>query len=139
VPYAFDKEDLPKGLSFPIKRSVLNSVLDGRGILDELHHVYFSRPQRVGLVVRVAYCGEDRRGWFAAGKSGLWIFAVPSAERKQVEQVLIEEGMFVVTRWLEKLKSGGNVIRGNDQLLELAHSAGAISVSTTCEGLLTSR
>jgi hypothetical protein len=124
MPYAFDKEDLPKGLSFPMKRSVLDSLWDARGILDELHHVYFSRPQRVGLVVRAAYCGEDRRGWFAAGKSGLWVFAVPSAERKQIEKALIEEGILMVNRWLEKLKTAGNVIRANDQVLELAQRNG---------------
>ena len=108
--YAFDKDDLPKGMSFPIRRSAFDLVLNSRGVLDEVHHVYFSRPQRTGLLFRASYCGEDRRGWFAAGKSGLWIFAVPSAARKRVEEALIEEGMPLVTRWLQNLKTAGNVV-----------------------------
>ena len=137
--YAFDKDDLPKGMSFPIRRSVFDLILNSRGVLDEVHHVYFSRPQRTGLLFRASYCGEDRRGWFAAGKSGLSIFAVPSAARKRVEEALIEEGMPLVNRWLQNLKTAGNVVRSNDQVLELTQFEGLISVTSTCEGLLTSR
>ena len=84
MPYPFDKEKLPRELSFPLKRSVLDSFLAPGSIVDELHHVYFSRPQRSGLIVRTQYCGEDQRGWYAAGKSALWVFAVPLPERKQI-------------------------------------------------------
>lgn len=43
------KAVLPKGLSFPLKRSALDAALAPGNLGDTIHHVYFARPQRAGL------------------------------------------------------------------------------------------
>jgi len=129
--YALTKDRLPKGFSFPLKRSVLDGALRAAGLPNELHHVYYARPQQPGLMLRIDYCGEDRKGWFAAGKSSLWLFAVPSDKRKQAEIALVTHGLPNLTGWLDKIRAAGNSIRGPDQTFELWYRSEAIQIAAT--------
>ena len=114
VTYGFDKAKLPRGLSFPLKRGVLDSALEKAG-LTKIHVVYYWLRQGGHILIRADYCGEGRRGWFAAGLSSITIYAVPSSERQATEAALVLDVLPQMIGWLKSLEQSGNVRRGTDQ------------------------
>ena len=112
--YVFNRAKLPSGLSFPLKRSVLDTALREAGV-SAVHCVYFSLQQGGRIVMRADYCGEGHRGRAAAGRASITLFAVPSAERQEAEACLLTEVLPRLVGWLRELELSGNVRRGVDQ------------------------
>src|SRR5262249_22630532 len=68
--YAFDKARVPRGLSFPLRPSVLDdALLEAR--VSKIHCVYYWLRQSGHIVMRADFCGEGRRGWSAAGLASI--------------------------------------------------------------------
>lgn len=128
--YGFDKAKLPRGLSFPLGRSVLDRALEQAGVTG-VHCVYYWRRQSGDVVLRAEYCGEGRKGWAAAGMSSVTVYAVPSAERKATEQAVLEQGLPRLVAWLRELERAGNTRRGVDQHLAVSYAASAVSIWAT--------
>jgi hypothetical protein len=113
--YSFLKWKLPRGQSFPLKRSVLDDALERAGVMEGVQAVYYHLWKPPVPVLRVSFSGEDRRGWPHRGTSSITLYAVASAERKLVELLLVSQGLPVVVRWLETIAAAGNTIRGPNQ------------------------
>ena len=128
--YAFDKAKLPKGLSFPLKRNVLDAALAEAGVA-KIQCVYYWRRQRGTCVLRANFCGEGRRGWAAAGLSSITLYAVPSFERLATEVSLVSELLPRMIKWLVDLQSAGNARRGTDQDFAASWDAGVVAVEAS--------
>jgi hypothetical protein len=111
--YHFDKAKLPRGMSFPLKRSVLDAILTEAGV-SRIHCVYYWLRKGGCNILRVDYRGEGQP-MFAAGLASITVYAVPSTERQTVERALVSEVLPEMTRWLRQLESAGNTRRGVDQ------------------------
>ncbi len=125
--YAFDKAKLPRGLSFPLKRSVLDAALLDAEI-SGIHCVYYWLRQRGQIVLRSDFCGEGRRGWAAAGLASITVYAVPSPERHATESALVSDVLPQLVGWLRSLEGGGNTRRGVDQHFVASWEAGVTAI-----------
>jgi hypothetical protein len=128
--YAFDKARIPRGLSFPLKRSVLDAALLEAGV-SKLHCVYYWLRQSGPIVMRADCCGAGRRGWAAAGFASITVYAVASSERQVIEGWLVSHVLPRMTRWLKELEVSGNTRRGVDQHFVAGWSAGAVQVEAS--------
>jgi hypothetical protein len=126
--YSFDKSKLPQGMSFPLKRSVLDKALEEAGI-SQIHVVYYWLRQGGNVVMRAEFCGESNKGWFAAGQSSVTLHAVPSGERKGTEILLLERGLPVLCAWLKRAEAAGNAWRGKNHQLAIECAEGKLSVA----------
>src|SRR5262245_29887756 len=108
--YAFDKHKLPKGFSFPLKRSALDAALSGAGIT-QVDCVYYWLGRPGHIVRRADFCGESNRVW-AAGRSRITLYAVPASERRETETLLLQTALPQLCAWLHNAEQAGNVWRG---------------------------
>ena len=127
--YAFDKQRLPRGFSFPLKRSILDSALTTAHIT-RIHCVYYWLQQASDIVLRADYCGEANRAW-AAGQASITLYAVPARERSHTESVLIAQALPQLCTWLQTAEMAGNVWRGVDHTLVFLFRNGSLWSSTT--------
>jgi hypothetical protein len=125
VNYPFDKTKLPKGLSYPLKRSALDAALENAGV-SQIHVVYFWTRESGNVVMRAEFCGESKKGWFAAGQSSITLYAVPSIERKETETLLIKEGLPKLCEWLKHAEDAGNTWRDKTHNLKIECANGKL-------------
>jgi hypothetical protein len=123
--YAFDKAKVPRGLSYPLKRCVLDAALREAGV-SGIHCVYYWLRQRGHIVMRADFCGEGRRGWAAAGLASITVYAVPSSDRQVIETSLVSQVLPRMMCWLKELESSGNTRRGVDHHFVASWEAGAM-------------
>lgn len=116
--YSFNKAKLPKGSSYPLKRSALDGALE-KANLKDLVFVHYLRAQRPNEVMRADYLSEDKKGAFASGKTSLTIYSVPGNQRAATEAALLKEGLTAVVDWLVKAEAAGNVWRAVDHQILL--------------------
>ena len=139
MPYGFLKAKLWRGHSYPLKRSLLDAALLAGGVIDEVSFVHYNewgRSWRVKLpTVRVSFIGEDHKAapYYHPGSSSITVYAVPSAERKLAEDLLVSEGLPRVVRWLAKVAASGNTVRGPNQHLTLSVREGTLHGESTLE------
>jgi hypothetical protein len=106
--YAFSKAPIPRGMSFPLKRSVLDAALDAAGI-ERVATVYYALAQRgARIVVWSQYLGEAHRGFAAAGTSSVTLYAVPSTERHRIEEALVDVVLPQLVKWLRDIEASGS-------------------------------
>jgi hypothetical protein len=127
--YSFKKAKIPKGMSFPLKRSRLDAALLESGV-EGIHFVYYRMWQSGNFVLHGDFCGEQRRAWAAAGLSTITIYAVPSSERHAVETALETELLPKLMRWLLLLQKAGNTGRAADRHFIASWCNGVTSVET---------
>lgn len=127
--YAFDKHRLPRGFSFPLKRSILDSALTTAHIT-HVHCVYYWWRQAGDIVLRADYCGEANRAW-AAGQTSITLYAVPACERSETDSALIAQVLPQLCTWLQTAELAGNVWRGVDQTLVFQFKNSSLWSSTT--------
>ena len=126
--YGFDKNRLPKGHSYPLKRSALDTALASAN-LSQIHWVYYLLRQKGSTVLFADYCGESNKGWAAAGKSSITVYAVPSVERKETEVALLQQGIPRLCEWLQAFANSGNVKRATDHHLVILYKDGKVTLS----------
>jgi hypothetical protein len=119
--YSFSKAKLPKGASYPLKRSALDAALEQANVKD-LVFVYYLKNQRSNEVMRADYHGNHRRDYFASGKTAVTVYSVPSGQRAATESSLLNEGVKAIVKWLEKTETAGNTWRSTDHQLVLEFS-----------------
>ena len=127
--YAFNKDKLPQGCSFPLKHSALDAALDGAGVA-QVHSVYYWLRRSGHIVLRADFCGEANRAW-AAGRSSITLYAVPASERRETEAILLQTALPQLCAWLKNAEQAGNVWRGVDHTLVFHLKNGALSATTT--------
>ena len=126
--YSFDKSKLPKGLSYPLKRSVLDETMERVGI-SKIHVVYYWLRQSGDVVMRADYCGDATKGRFAAGQSSVTLYAVPSEQRKETEGLLLTSGLPSLCSWLKAAENAGSAWRGKDHHLAIECVDGKLSIA----------
>jgi hypothetical protein len=116
--------------SYPVKRSVLDKILEDSGT-DRIKWVSFvSGTQKTKIVVWANFIGEAHKTG-SAGNIGLYVYPVPCEERKQIEKLLIEQGFPKFTEWLKELESLGEAWRSKTRLFEIQIEDGELSFSET--------
>jgi hypothetical protein len=115
--YSFSKDKLPKGTSYPLKRSHLDAALEQANVKN-LVIVSYLRKQRPNEVMRADYHGEYLQG-FVAGKAWLTIYSVPQEQRAATESALLNEGIPAIVKWLLKAETERNTWRAVNHALVL--------------------
>ena len=133
--YSFIKDKLPRGFSFPLKRSVLDAALLEAGIAG-VSCVFYRHRKSGDIVMDADYHGEGWRGWPATRLSSVCVYSVPSGERHAIEAHLVSEVLPRLVRWLKMFEPSGDtrhrVARhpvSVNQHFEAAWEAGAAMVS----------
>lgn len=127
--YDFHKSKIPKELSYPIKRSVLNKILEDSGT-SRIKKVSYSGSRRENLIVWANFVGEAHKT-DSAGIIGICIYPVLSIERKQTEELLIKQGFPKFVEWLKKVETAGEGWRSKTRLFEIENKDGELSFSET--------
>ncbi|MEZ5326572.1 MAG: hypothetical protein R3F19_16110 [Verrucomicrobiales bacterium] len=127
--YQFDKVKIPKGMSFPLNRSRLDAALM-ESELSGVHCVYYWLRQSGNIVLRGDFCGEQRRGWAAAGQSSITVYAVPSEQRSQVESAIDKDLLPKLIRWLQEIERADNTWRAADRHFAASWKDGLVAVET---------
>jgi hypothetical protein len=117
-PYAFSKAKLPKELSHPLKRSLLDAALRSASVYETVWFVRYLGRQN-GNTVMDAHFGPEQYSYAAAGKVMLTLWAVPAKGRHVTEDLLLNHGLPSLCRWLARSRSEGNVWRGSAHSLTL--------------------
>ena len=127
--YRSSKYKLPRGESYPLKRTGLDQALEG---LPEgsIRSVGYMRPQAADLVLRAIFSGEAKP-FLAAGTTSIYIFAVASTGRKKIEDELLRSGLARLRKWLEELETRGSSWRAVDRTFELHWRADRLIVRTS--------
>jgi len=127
--YSFSKLKIPRGWSYPLKRSLLDAWLVNPSI-NRIFHVFFNMRHTGNIVMRADFMGEGH-GFppSSAGKSSLTVYAVPSQEKHDNETLLAREGLPRVCAWLQCVEQAGNAWRAKNHSIVLEFVAGALKVS----------
>ncbi|HEY5174835.1 MAG TPA: hypothetical protein VII95_04640 [Terriglobales bacterium] len=116
--YVFSKDKLPKALSYPLKRSLLDAALCLHSVYPTVRYVvYAGRPYE--NVPLDAHFVPEGCGSVSSGKAWITVHAVPAAERKLTEELLLTVGLPILCRWLAEGQSKGNAWRGLPHSLTL--------------------
>jgi hypothetical protein len=96
--YSFiGNEKLPRGLSFPIKRSALDEFLRREGIT-KVTGVAFCGNSGHNAILTAEYYGPRRKS--SHHTLNLWIYAVRSDLRRSVEELIVHAAFPRLTEWL---------------------------------------
>jgi hypothetical protein len=124
-PYGFSKEKLPRTLSYPLKRSLLDAALQSASVYTAVYSVMYVGRHNEKILLDAFHTAEQSTS-FSAGRVLIRIWAVPRSERHRTEQMLLTDGMLKLCHWLTKLETEGNVWRGVDHRLILQINGGVL-------------
>jgi len=112
-PYWFSKGKLPRGLSYPLKRSLLDSALHEASVYDAVYSVRFLESPTVPLLLDANFVSIGRNVHpTVVGRSVISIHAVPSTKRHAVEELIVAEALPALCDWLAKTQNEENSWRG---------------------------
>ena len=112
--YGFSKDRLPARYSYPLKRSLLDAALCEASVMKAVYSVRYLFGRGIGpSTLDVMF--QPEIGQFHASVSGrclITVWAVPSEKRKQIEDVIVTQGLPLLCQWLARNTSAGNAWRG---------------------------
>jgi hypothetical protein len=108
--YQFSRHKVPRGFSYPMKRSLLDPAIAERGIKSIRSVVFFFSRSRES-VVAVNYTGEQNAGILQPGTFSFWIYAVRSTERSIIQESIMRLVLPPALDWIVELDHAGNVRR----------------------------
>jgi hypothetical protein len=127
--YSFSKSKIPRGLSYLLKRSLLDAGLVSSSI-SQVYHVFYNMRHGGNIVMRADFLGEGHgRSLFSVGKNSITLYAVPSIEKYRIETALIMEGLPRVCAWLQRVQLAGNAWRAKNHSIVLEFAAGTLKIS----------
>ena len=137
--YKFEKARLPRGLSFPLKKRALDAALVDAGVAEVYAISCLRGDLKPGemldgrIVLRADFYGRSRRRLRAGGRASIEIRAVPSAERRAVEETLMSEVLPRMGRWLRRLElePSDSTRGGDDQHFVALWRAGTLLIELT--------
>jgi hypothetical protein len=129
--YSFAKDKLPRALSFPLKRSLLDAALHSSSVYQTVWYVLYSRTKFERVVLQAHFTPESSGSLlsWASGKVQITVHAVPATERKLTEDMLLNEGLPMLCRWLAKAESEGNAWRSLVHLFTIEQTDGGLKFS----------
>lgn len=101
--YGFSKDKIPKHLCYPIKRSLLDSILK-ESETERIQWVTYAIRAGGNVVIRANFIGEAHK-LPTIGRIGLTIYAVPIEEKNETERLLVENGLPRLVEWLKKVET----------------------------------
>ena len=112
-PYWFSKGKLQRGLSYPLRRTLLDSALHKAAVYGAVYSVRYLESPAIPLVLDASFVSIGRKVHpTVVGRSLVSIHAVPSIKRKAVEELIVAEALPILCEWLAKTQSAGNSWRG---------------------------
>lgn len=106
-PYWFHKDKCPQGVSFPLKRSNLDSALIDSGVYGAVYSVrYLATRNRVLLEAAFSPLGS-RAHEDVIGRSLLTIWAVSSDHRHPIEEQMTSLVLPLLCKWLQQTQTQG--------------------------------
>jgi hypothetical protein len=101
-PYSFSKEKLPTGLSYPLKRSLLDSALRGASVYGAIYSVrYLARRNPVVLDAHFVPLSRQAHP-SVVGRSLITLWAVLSTTRHHLEQQILTMALPQLCDWLDQ-------------------------------------
>lgn len=128
--YSFTKQNLPRGFSYPLGRAALDAALLTADI-QYVHAIYYWPVSSDGAIIRAEYMSEAAKGWFAAGRTSITLYAVPATERRTTNQLLMTDILPAFCSWLSNAERAANVWRGSDHSLYYFIRHGVVSRTET--------
>jgi hypothetical protein len=125
--YSFSKAKIPRGFSYPLKRSLLDAGLVSSSIT-QVFHVFYTMRHSGNIVMRADLLGEGH-GLASGGKVSVTLYSVPSREKHQIEALLLMDGLPRVCAWLERVQLAGNAWRAKNHSIVLEFAAGTLKIS----------
>ena len=123
--YWFSKDKIPRTLSYPLKRSVLDKALERASVKGDVYSVRYLGHQNRTTVLSSLFSPEPHP-YHGAGKSLITVWAVAPQQRRQAEQVLVADGLPLLCNWLLRAERAGNVWRSTGHELRLDIDAGVL-------------
>jgi hypothetical protein len=108
--YRFSRRKIPRGFSYPMKRSMLDAVIAAGGIQSVASVVFYFKRAPESLFT-VSYTGEQNDGILDPGTFSIWIYAVPSIERSGVQESIMRSVIPAALDWIVEIGHAGNVRR----------------------------
>jgi hypothetical protein len=127
--YGFSKDKIPKHLCYPLKRSLLDEILN-ESETERIQWVTYSIRAGGNVVVRTNFIGESHK-LPTIGRIGVTIYAVPVEEKSKIERLLIEKGLPRLVEWLKKVETLGEGWRSKTRLFEIHFMNNEISFAET--------
>jgi hypothetical protein len=93
-----------------MKRGLLDAAISERGVKSIGSVVFFFCRSRES-VVAVHYAGEQNHEILKPGTFSLWIYAVPSIERSNIQESIMRLVLPAALDWILELDHAGNVRR----------------------------
>lgn len=115
--YSFSKDKIAKDLSYPLKRSLLDSALHSAAVYATVYSVRYLGHRNSNVVLDASFTPEWKGHPTVRGRCLITVWAVPRQQRHAAEQLLVAEGLPILCRWLEKTRSEGNAWRGTEHML----------------------
>ena len=130
--YSFDKARLPRGLSFPLKRSDLDTVLLEAEVT-RVHCVYYWLRQGGHIVTRADSCGEGGGATRAIRRLGITSPAspVPGGRAESNKACLMSKVLPRMVSSLKEMERSGIIRRGADQSFVATYEAGAAVIEAS--------
>jgi hypothetical protein len=131
--YAGSKESLPSGESYPIKRSLLHAAVAGANTKCVRQMDYMRDRAASGDVLAARYVGVASSNWQQTmrGLVSIRVYAIPSCNRKAVEDELVATALPMLTDWLAKVEHAESVWRGSDHELVFTFRDGKLRHRST--------
>ena len=108
--YRLSRHKMPRGFSYPVKRSELDAAIAALGIKSvESLVLFFQRVPESNL--SVTYTGEQSYGIGKPGTFSSWSYAVPSTERSAIQESIMRFMLPTALDWIAEIERAGNVRR----------------------------
>lgn len=99
--YGFSKDKLPHGLSYPLKRSLLDGALRDRCVYGAVYSVrYLGSRSSVVLDAQFVPIGSRHAHQSVVGRSLITLWAVPSTKRHHLEEQILISALPRLCDWL---------------------------------------
>lgn len=99
-------------------------------VTERIKWITFSADRRGDIIVWANFVGEAHK-ISSSGNIGLYIYAVPSDESKETEEILLKQVFPKFFKWLEKVEMSGEGWRLKTRLLEIELKDGELNFSET--------
>ena len=127
--YSFSKDKVGKELSYPLKRSLLDSALHSGSVYSTVYSVRYLGHPNSNVVLDASFTPEWEGHPTVRGRCLITVWAVPTRQRRAAEQLLVAEGLPILCRWLAKTRTQGNAWRGTEHMLNFEIQDGKLRYS----------
>jgi hypothetical protein len=111
--YWFSKEKLPRGVSYPLKRSSLDSALQEASVYCAVYSVRYLANSSCTPVLDAQFVPLGTKAHASVvGRSLVTLHAVPSTQRNAAEEQILTTALPSLCDWLAKTQTQGDSWRG---------------------------